>query len=352
MSEKQVTPYFSMHRNPLDRIAMRRLRDAGLDAYMVAAWHVAMWDIATNASTFGEFTTDVRSFVRSCGGVPTPEQDGEHARVWRLFEHVGLVELDGDPAAVDQVLGLPAEFRVHVPDVFEVNTPRRPAMSSTERSRKWRERQRETNPEGRDGTEPPSPRDGAGTRWDGEGTGDAEPTTQPPNHPTTTTNARGGGGGDEMGTTETSLPVTHPSSTKVQTSRARTQLGPAALLVERLISDAEHDRGGKAFTEAEAMAYYYRPALQLLAEFGPQRLKDALGEAARNGATRMQYVATVCRSSQRTTRQKQHAKHLATDNTAALRESITGSRDRGPEKLVDIADIIPGLVAPESEATA
>lgn len=92
----------------------------------------------------------------------------------------------------------------------------------------------------------------------------------------------------------------HASNPRVQMRRCRGQLGRLALVVDQLVSDAEHDRD-RSLTIDEQLTEFYRPAVTLLLDHGADNLGTALAAAKQRGATRMEYVATVCRANKRQT---------------------------------------------------
>lgn len=141
----QQEPYYALHRTFTDRYRCRVARRLGVPPLTLAAYYAVMHDIASNAGTFGEFTTDVRAFEEAIG---MPERQGtsavdcardaELANVWRLLEKAQLVEIiEGAPEAVEGLDGFPVEFRVRVLGVADVNQPRGRAKSGAERQAKY-----------------------------------------------------------------------------------------------------------------------------------------------------------------------------------------------------------------------
>ncbi len=358
----QTEPYFSLHRRFVDRHAMRRLRAAGVPYGIAATWRAVMFDLATNSGTFGEFSTDVRAFVEACGGDPKPEQDEQHVQWWRMFAHVGLVELDGDPGAIDEVLGLPAEFRVHVPDVGDVNEKRKAPDPGKVRTRRWREKQKAgtgdavtspvTPPESasvtpRDAANVTSSRDARNTANSRESdetvtprdagvTCDAEPPIPTNQPPTQSLKARGAEGEVEDGGAEVvNLPTARMSSYRAQRNRARGELGSIVFAVEGLLADAQADRD-ELFTDREQVQLFYHPAIELLAEFGRDRLASALAEARKRSASSMKYVATVCRSQQRADHQRQTSNpdHASGDWADLIGETVDTTTEVQPDAVL------------------
>jgi len=94
------------------------------------------------------------------------------------------------------------------------------------------------------------------------------------------------------------IPKTHPRDIGVQIKQARGRLGSLTLSVETIIANSQSDRDDP-FTDRELVNLFYRPACDLLNEVGHSRMRAALGTAIENGASRIQYAATVARSEHR-----------------------------------------------------
>lgn len=120
------------------------------------------------------------------------------------------------------------------------------------------------------------------------------PTTTTSTTPTTTTTTIV----DDEVVEDVTARSLHPSNPKVQIRKARGELGRLAMVIDQMVANAEADRD-RSLTEQETLDEFYRPAVELLLDHGVDRLSVALGEANRRGVTRMQYVATVCRSNRR-----------------------------------------------------
>lgn len=131
-TEGQTVPWFGTPVGFTMKRKFRRLRRlAGKDqhgrdrAAELAGWYAQMRDLAKQGRTFGEFATDVESFVESYGGC-VPDMNDERylewfadaASLWQAFIDSKLVRVDGDPQKLAQ------GFRVTVLDFDETNRPR------------------------------------------------------------------------------------------------------------------------------------------------------------------------------------------------------------------------------------
>jgi hypothetical protein len=103
---------------------------------------------------------------------------------------------------------------------------------------------------------------------------------------------------DDDSDLEVEIPKTSPRDIGVQIKQARGRLGSLTLSVETIIANSQADRD-EPFTDRELVRLFYKPACELLAEVGHSRMRAALGTAIENGASRIQYAATVARSEHR-----------------------------------------------------
>lgn len=142
----QTEPYYELHRNFASRYRCRVARRLGVPAVTLTAYYAVMHDLASNAGTFGEFTTDVRAFEEAMGmperfGVDPSDLsiDRDLAEIWKRLERAKVVELMGDPAELSPE-GLPAEFRVRV--LGMASRPRKQAKPRAEVQKDYRNRQK------------------------------------------------------------------------------------------------------------------------------------------------------------------------------------------------------------------
>lgn len=132
--EQQVI-YFGTPVGFTQSVRMRRLRRRVGHAEWITGWYAHMRDLGKQSRVLGEFTTDVESFVDSYGGhVPEcgdPAWDDWFrtcVSLWRGFELVGLVEIEGDVEDVAHT------FRVRLIDFDETNRPRTSGASARTRT--------------------------------------------------------------------------------------------------------------------------------------------------------------------------------------------------------------------------
>ncbi|MCW2924400.1 MAG: hypothetical protein JWM98_1804 [Thermoleophilia bacterium] len=292
----QNEPYYALHRSFVHRYRMRRARALGVGATMLAAWYAVMHDIASNAASFGEFTTDVRAFVEAVGEPPrygsTDEdvlQDALLADAWRMLAAAKVVEIvAGDPSAVDDH-GLPSEFRVRVLGVADVNAPRRPPKSGAQRTAEWKARQKVTPGDdvaavvtlGDGGNASPSPVTSGVTS-------DEDPPTHPPTHTTQPMVglAHVSAPAREAGPS----PLTIIGKARGRIGRARRELGSLTTAAEAFVGAAVEERLPRRMDDQAELVELWEPLVARLHEHGPESLSYGLAKANEYGKPGMAYL--------------------------------------------------------------
>jgi hypothetical protein len=281
--------YFGLPWNFTHRLKLDIIRERGFDYRDVGLWYAAMHDLANQSRVFGQFNTTVRRFIRQCGGEPvrTSAGDAASARLWRAFQAVELVNLDGDPEALDEDL-LPATFTVIVLDAFEFNAPRaarKIPLSNAERQARYRARKKS----GRAVTEESSEDAGEVTESNARVTSNAQTYIHTDvTSPEPSAGARAREGSESLTDAQVSA--------EVRRCRRSIKGTAGSVFVNEVLplwEDRQRKRNRPA-GEREALRELWRPVDLMVREFGLEVVSSALREAVNAGAPHRNYIESCC----------------------------------------------------------
>lgn len=281
---EQTEPYYELHRNFAYRYRCRSARRLGVPPKTLVAYYAVAHDLASNAGTFGEFTTDVRAFEEALGeperfGTTSDDvaRDAELATLWRKLEEAGVVEIvTGSPEPPHGGAGLPSEFRVRVRGMAA--RPRRAPKSGAERTARWRARKGADDVTKRDecdvAASQPVTRDVATSR-------DAEPSIHPAIHPSS------------QPAKPRAEAAAHPSNLQATVNTTRRDLGPELCqLVSRIIDNAR-DKHARTIAMHTEHADFLRPVARLVAQHGHASVIVAAEKAVARGAWSVRLIEQI-----------------------------------------------------------
>ncbi len=321
-----------------DKLALREVRfDVGDHAAeWVACWHAQLYILAAQGRVPGEFSTTIRAFVASYGGhVPRVGTD-DHVEwlqrcveLWHAFQAHGIVELDTVPEEPS------SRLRVRVVAYGETNATRSTTSDDTAAQGapvRWldpvleagrtqaavnKAKQRHRDRLARPGTCCADPenclvcgevsRDSRGqstpvagvagqsaTRGDVSPPPPLPPSPEPPPSlaPTPPSAQRAH---EAAGHSEQVAPLPPDSRTVSGViRRAQGQIGDLTFHVNLLLSRRNQSLD-QPLTKAKELEDIWRPAAELFADHGRDRLKQALSIAETENAVSMRFVRSVCK---------------------------------------------------------